>query len=253
MNKREIMLGAVLCASLCLPFAIIKLKDLYTFHHSVSIADTKTQEILAAHPIITSLYEKQYETDKTLHDELVIGSAQIDTQDEQDALKQLQEQFSAQIDQLIQHQVLTADLLEIDAEEEYEPTFGTFSRWGESDILLQQIYRMWEDQDYKSVDYTMDEQTGKITRIEISQQKQMTYTEAQLKELSMRMIRYLELDDIEDWVYTRYGYESSQAKLNVNSTLDDDGETCALRIAVELQGSGGSIRMLDQDIYIIGG
>lgn len=108
----------------------------------------------------------------------------IDTQDEQDALKQLQEQFSAQIDQLIQHQVLTADLLEIDAEEEYEPTFGTFSRWGESDILLQQIYRMWEDQDYKSVDYTMDEQTGKITRIEISQQKQMTYTEAQLKELS---------------------------------------------------------------------
>ena len=130
MNKRAIMLGAVLFASLCLPFAIIKLKDLYTFHHSVSIADTKTQEILAAHPIITSLYEKQYETDKTLHDELVIGSAQIDTQDEQDALKQLQEQFSAQIDQLIQHQVLTADLLEIDAEEEYEPTFGTFFPMG---------------------------------------------------------------------------------------------------------------------------
>ena len=102
---------------------------------------------------------------------------------------------------MIQNKVLSPHLLEITPEQNYTISFGTLTLYPNKDANLDQIYRMWENKNFKSIEYSMDNTTKKIIDIQITQQKKLSYSEKQLQEIALHMIHYLELDDIDDWAY----------------------------------------------------
>ncbi len=62
----------------------------------------------------------------------------------------------------------------------------------------------------------MDGKTHKITSISLTQNHHLDFNQKEIKELLWNMIKYLELDDIDDWNYNQEGYESYQAKLRIS-------------------------------------
>ena len=48
--------------------------------------------------------------------------------------------------------------------------------------------------------------------------------------------RILELDDIDDWVYNQYGYESNKAKLRISCEFEKRVDTNNININVTLLG-----------------
>lgn len=57
------------------------------------------------------------------------------------------------------------------------------------------------------------------------------------------MIEYLELDDVEDWSYNLYGYESQILKLRVYCESNQNYESPNLSIGARLLGLPGSIHI----------
>lgn len=151
---------------------------------------------------------------------------------------------------MIQNKVLSPHLLEITPEQNYTISFGTLTLYPNKDANLDQIYRMWENKNFKSIEYSMDNTTKKIIDIQITQQKKLSYSEKQLQEIALHMIHYLELDDIDDWAYYQSGYESNKAKLRINSGIEYNGETYTFYINVQILGIQRYIPS-NQNAYII--
>ena len=70
-------------------------------------------------------------------------------------------------------------------------------------------------------DFTLDKQTEKILNLEFYRYEVKQYSEQERKEFAWNMIQYLGLDSLKDWTYTRYGYESYQAKVQVYCEVED--------------------------------
>lgn len=247
-----IYLFLILAVSLSLPFLAFGIQDIYTLHNSVSISNSETQETLKKHPIITSIYQKQYNFDQnTLSPvEYSLSNTASYSKEKNAEIEVLKKQFNKEINELIQNKVLSPHLLEITPEQNYTISFGTLTLYPNKDANLDQIYRMWENKNFKSIEYSMDNTTKKIIDIQITQQKKLSYSEKQLQEIALHMIHYLELDDIDDWAYYQSGYESNKAKLRVNSGIEYNGETYTFYINVQILGIQRYIPS-NQNAYII--
>lgn len=246
MNKKKIrILGIVtLVFSLSFPLIVGTVQDYHDINKEHSLEDNQTQEILKNHPIIGNIYQL-YQSGNLTDSRIEYKIRQKDeyTASEQETLFHLQSLFTKEIQQLLQNHVLNASLLEIDPNKDYQADFGTLVTFEtENYYRLEQVLRMWE-KSFKSIDYVMEPKTNKIIGINITQQEKLTLSDEELKTIAWAMIQYLELDDIDDWSYNQYGYESNKAKLRISCTLQKRTELYTFDIDISLLG------ILNQNIY----
>lgn len=238
-SKIRILGTCALIFSLTLPLFVIWIQDYYAFNQKITIDDTQTQEILENHPIISRLYQintLSYSDDTT--ESYVIKLKETYTSSQQQLINQLQSYFNEQVQALIDAQVLNNELLEKNDDEAYTVDFGTLNQIsGDNDYIysLDQVYRM-SDNNYKEIIYSMEPETHKIYEITLNQSDAIEYEEEDLKDMAWNMICYLELDDIDDWNYNQYGYESNVAKLRVSCTMSRYSDQDSLYINVVLLG-----------------
>ncbi len=227
----------ILIISLILPIGISKLLDLKDINKEISLEDNQTQEILKKHPLIVNLYRHQQDYTADSKSETYVVKRKDEYSDtKQKQLLHLQSLFSDEIQKLIDFKILSQQLLEVNNDKKYQVEYGTIKEY-QNTYDLNHIFRMKPDP-YKEIDYYMDADTHKITHIELMQDNPLKYTENELKEITSQMIKYLELDDIDDWVYNQYGYESNQAKLRVSCYIDTRiTDTHILVIEVTLLGA----------------
>lgn len=246
MNKKKIrILGIVtLLFSLSFPLIVGTVQDYHDINKELSLEDNQTQEILKNHPIIGNIYQL-YQSGNLTDSRIEYKIRQKDeyTASEQETLLHLQSLFTKEIQQLLQNHVLNASLLEIDPSKDYQADFGTLVTFEtENFYRLEQVLRMWE-KSFKSIDYVMEPKSNKIIGINITQQEKLTLSDEELKTIAWAMIQYLELDDIDDWSYNQYGYESNKAKLRISCTLQKRTELYTFDIDISLLG------ILNQNIY----
>lgn len=246
MNKKRIRILGIttLVFSLCFPLIVGTVQDYRDINKELSLEDNQTQEILKKHPIIGNIYQIQQSGDLTdSRIEYKIRQKDEYTSSEQETLLRLQSIFTKEIQHLLEKNILNAALLETDLNQEYQADFGTLVTYEtENSYRLEQVLRMWE-QSFKSIDYIMESKTNKIIGINITQQEKLSVSDEQLKKMTWAMIQYLELDDIDDWSYNQYGYESNKAKLRISCTLQKRTELYTLDIEVSLLG------ILNQGLY----
>ena len=213
MNKKKMrVIGSfVLIISLSFPMIIVGFQDFYDINKEISLENSQTEDILKEHPVIEGIY-KFYQNSSTNSQEYVIKRKDEYTVKEQEKLLQLQTLFSGEIEKLMNHKILSHELLE-NEDEKYIADYGTLID-DENAYYLRQVLRMWQDS-FKSFDYQMDPQTHKIIGFSMSQEDNLIMSDNEMKTMAWRMIEYLELDDIDDWVYNQYGYESNKAKLRI--------------------------------------
>lgn len=246
MNKKRIRILGIttLVFSLCFPLIVGTVQDYHDINKELSLEDNQTQEILKKHPIIGNIYQIQKSGD-FIDSRIEYKIRQKDeyTSSEQETLLRLQSIFTKEIQHLLKKNILNATLLETDLNQEYQADFGTLVTYEtENFYRLEQVLRMWE-QSFKSIDYIMESKTNKIIGINITQQEKISVSDEQLKKMTWAMIQYLELDDIDDWSYNQYGYESNKAKLRISCTLQKRTEMYTLDIEVSLLG------ILNQGLY----
>ena len=208
MNKKKMrVIGSfVLIISLSFPMIIVGFQDFYDINKEISLENSQTEDILKEHPVIEGIY-KLYQNSSTNSQEYVIKRKDEYTVKEQEKLLQLQTLFSREIEKLMNHKILSHELLE-NEDEKYIADYGTLID-DENTYYLRQVLRMWQDS-FKSFDYQMDPQTHKIIGFSMSQEDNLIMSDNEMKTMAWRMIEYLELDDIDDWVYNQYGYESNK-------------------------------------------
>lgn len=239
MNKRRIRMLCIslLALSLCFPIIISQIQDYYDIHKISTLEDNQTQDILKNHPIIGKIYEQFQRKDSTSNrHEYVIRSKDDYSAKEQEKIVHLQSLFSKEIQKLIDLNILSTTLLETDPSQPYQADYGRLVTYDSEDFCsLEQILRMDEER-YKTINYEFESETGKIISVTIRQQELISMTDEQLKDIAMNMIKYLELDDIDDWTYNQYGYESNKAKLRISCTMQSRFYRNELSIQVSLLG-----------------
>lgn len=234
MNKKKLrFIGIfILILSLSFPMIIVGLQDFRDINKEMTLENSQTEDILKKHPVIESIYQL-YQNIPEKSEEYVIKRIGEYSEDKQAKLKEFQSYFSEEIQQLINHKVLSQELLE-NFDDEYVADYGTIVTY-ENTYYLRQVLRMWEES-FKSLDFQMDPLTHKIIDFSMSDAKDIVFNDEELKTISWHMIKYLELDDIDDWVYNQYGYESNQAKLRISCEFQKRVGTNQFHISVDLLG-----------------
>lgn len=234
MNKKKVrgFCIFILIISLCFPLILVNILDSRDLNKEISFEDNQTEEILKKHPVIENIY-KLYPNYTDKIEEYVIRRIGEYDQEKQEKLTQYQSLFSKEIQKIIDHKVISHELLE-NFDKKHYVDYGTIYI---SDISydLNQILRMWE-YSYKSFQYQMEPHTKKIINLTISQEKAIHLSDDEIKTISWGMIEYLELDDIDDWSYNQYGYESNKAKLRISCELERRVGTNTITVGVTLLG-----------------
>lgn len=235
MNKKKIrIIGiSILIFSLCLPIVMSLLFDFYDINKEVSLKDNQTEDILKKHPTIEGIYKiNKYSSDEK--EEYVVKRIDEYDKDKQDKLRQYQSLFSQEIQGMLNHKVMSHELLE-NNDNPYKVNYGTIIT-DENDYMLNQILRMGEDS-YKSLSFLMETKTKKIYDFSVDQEKNFTINDEEMKKMAWSMIEYLKLDDIDDWVYNLYGYESNKAKLRVSCEFEKKVDINCIHIGVTMLGT----------------
>lgn len=219
MIKKRILGIFIIIFTLCIPLIVISLQDYYAFNQVISIADNQTQEVLKSHPVISRIYQQVYEYNKDKEESnYVIRQKDEYTEEQQTQLELIQSLYTREIQKLVNKDIIDKEMLEISDQNEVQIDFGSIVD-SQNIYGLNQVYRMLSEDD-KSMHYLMDSKTNKIIDIKLTQQKKFTITKQELKARAWLMIEYLELDDIEDWVYNQDGYESNIAKIRVSCSFE---------------------------------
>ena len=125
MNKKKMrVIGSfVLIISLSFPMIIVGFQDFYDINKEISLENSQTEDILKEHPVIEGIY-KFYQNSSTNSQEYVIKRKDEYTVKEQEKLLQLQTLFSGEIEKLMNHKILSHELLE-NEDEKYIADYGT--------------------------------------------------------------------------------------------------------------------------------
>lgn len=222
--KMRILGSIIIIICLCLPKICIAVEDYYDFHQVTSI-DGDLQDIIEKHPLISNIYQYAYTSEQSEIEDYSVKKIQSYSKEEQETIKNMQSIYGQEIQELIDREILSTEILEND-NQPYQVTFGTLTHEIKNNnqrYILNQIYRINTDND-KIIDFTMDQQTHKIIDFSIRQKKPNNLSQEEIKNLLWLMLDYLELDDIGDWSFLQNSYESYKAKLRItyqNELMDD--------------------------------
>lgn len=235
--KIKIICFLIISLSLAMPYIVVYSIDYYDFSHMKTIETTNLKKIIENHPIVQAVYNDYYSNDYNEDSpQYVVKNKELYSQSVQKRITELQNIFSREIEKLMQYKVIDQDILET-SQNQYPITFGTI--YDQKNPYLDQLLRM--DKDYKNISFSCEKDTEKIDSIMVVDANGKNYTEKQCQNMAWHMIEYLELDDIEDWSYNQYGYESQILKIRVYCQNDQEPESMQLSIGVQLLGTPETI------------
>ena len=216
----------ICCLSVLLPLGIFRLQDGMAADKNVSWTSS-TEDIAGRYPVVASVYANFYQKlDNPIYESYNLSDIAAYPKKQQTQMKEMQDTFSRELNTLVKEEVLPRTWLELKKEEAFAVKFGTLSHSsGKNGIWqLNQVYRINRDMDTMG-EFTLDKQTGRLLNIHFFKDHTEVYGEEKRKELAWNMIRYLGLDSIHDWTYTKYGYESYEAKVQVYCDVEKNGVT----------------------------
>lgn len=224
-NKRIFGIG-VLVISICLPSVVFKAYDYYVFHKEVQWKDASIEhEIKEKHPIIQEIYYKYFD-DTYVDDRDTFSIKRQDeyTKEKRDKFSKIQSLFEKEINRMIQNDVLSYKYFEMEESSQFKLPFGTIG----DDCLedgkydLDMTFRIPVD---NCMMFIYNKKTSLITDFFISNRYINNLKEKDIRKMLHGYLTYLNLDDIEDWKWTQYGYESSLAKLQLyyRQDINEDG------------------------------
>lgn len=227
MNRKTYgILGVILLLTLWFPRFLFFLQDHVTLNKSYALQDTtSSHDLMETYPVISEIYADFYDGSSPGEKGETYDLTDISTYEKemQEKLKERIQDMEQAITDLITANVFTPDIL-LQSESQYEISFGTLSAFSSlsSSNRLTQTFSI--DREYvRSSDFNYLINSNKITSIHITNERISGISEKQQKEMAHAMISYLGLADIEDWTATEYGYESYQAKLQINCDVTTYG------------------------------
>lgn len=172
--------------------------------------------LIKKHPIISSIYQEFYSSVDHGYFHYDYTDISIYNKDEHVKLKQIKEDLEKEIKSFLSHQVIKPAYLN-QKEDTYTISFGSlYSRLDQKEkaFYLDQIFSL-NDAGSNSITWNFLTDVKKIYGISITQETMKLPSENDQKEIAWAFISYLGLDDLDDWNYTAYGYESYASKLQV--------------------------------------
>lgn len=227
MNRKTYgFLGVILLLTLWFPWLLFLLQDQFTLNRSYALQDTaSSHDLMETYPVIAQIYADFYDGAPPYEKEGQYDLTDISTYEKeiQETLKEHIQAMELAITDLILANVITPNIL-LQSNSQYEISFGTLSAFSSlsNSSYLTQTFSI--DGEYvRSSDFHYLINSNKITSIHITNEKISRISEKQQKEMAKAMISYLGLEDIEDWTATEYGFESYQAKLQINCDVTTYG------------------------------
>ncbi|MFR1599611.1 MAG: hypothetical protein ACLSUR_17570 [Coprobacillus cateniformis] len=216
MKTKFICLLVVLFTILC-PLMMFEIQDYIDQSRSYAMPDTSIDDLLIKkHPIISSVYQEFYSS--VQHDYFTYNYTDISiyNKDEQDKLKQIKKDLEKEINSVLSYHVIKPAYLN-QKEDTYSIHFGSlYSHLDKQEkaYYLEQIFSLNETGS-NSVTWNFLNDVKKIYGITITQETMKIPSQKDQKDIAWAFISYLGLDDLDDWNYTAYGYESYASKLQV--------------------------------------
>lgn len=187
-----------LCLGVCslsvlLPLGIFYIQDSVAVDKDI-VWQSSTEDIAKNYPVVSRVYANFYQGNETMMDNesFHLSDMSAYTEKQQSQLTEVKKKYSRE---------------------------------------LNQVYRLNTANDNIG-DFTLDKQTEKILNLEFYRHEVKQYSEQERKEFAWNMIQYLGLDSLKDWTYTRYGYESYQAKVQVYCEVENLGDSSRFTMGI---------------------
>lgn len=234
MKTKIVLLLLGILITLLFPLLLFQMQDNIDMHSTKYESSEDFHEITETYPIISAIYSDAYENHSDyLLEEYDISALHTYDSALQEELTKRKDAFEQQIHALLEYKVLSDTNFPME-EAPYTINYGKLSFSLDSSFTtnLQQVVSM-EYPYVHSQYFTYTTQADKITSIYLSNALLKELSEEDCKKIAWSMVQYLGLEDIKDWNYLNYGYESYQAKLQVycEKVANVDGYA-SLRIGV---------------------
>lgn len=217
-------------SSLFLPLLYFQMvdQDSLTRNHSW-IGKQNDKDLLEKYTILNSLYTSFYSEE--IRNDYNITDTSSYTTEEINNIKEVLSSYETEVMMLINQAIVPYEYLELNEDEPYAITFGTLqlSKKEYGMHHLNQIFHMNNDI-VKEAEFTLDQQTKKITSIMIVNPQVVSYSQEQTKSLLWKFITYLGLNEIDDWNFNKQSYESYRARLQIYLNVQDNGATKIMTI-----------------------
>lgn len=216
MKTKIVLLLLGILITLLFPLLLFQMQDNIDMHSTKYESSEDFHQITETYPIISAIYTDVYENHSDyLSEEYDISALDIFEPDQQEELIKRKDAFEQQINALLEYKVLSDTNFPME-EAPYKINYGklSFSLNSSFTMNLQQVVSL-EYPYIHSQYFTYTTQANKITSIYLSNALLRELSEEDCKKIAWSMVQYLGLEDIKDWNYLSYGYESYQAKLQV--------------------------------------
>lgn len=225
-RKTYLILGVILLLSIMFPWCLFQLQDHFTLHRSYAMHNTtSSHDLMETYPIIAEIYADFYDDVSPGNKGGQYQLSELDSYDEQvqEKLRNRISTMEQAITDMVTANVLTPVILNQNSSQ-YEIHFGTLTAFSSTSksCTLEQTFSIDGDH-VRSSEFNYVTNSHKIIKARIYNEAISSISEKQQKEMAKAMISYLGLEDIDDWTATDHGYESYQAKLQINCDVNQYG------------------------------
>lgn len=219
-RKTYLFLPLILFLTFFIPLFIFYLQDCHDLQKTYYFDQIYiTSDIAEKYPIISEIYASFYTRgeETSLYNQYLIDFSSANDE-EKKTYADIKTSYEQEISSLIKNKVLSTSLAN-SPDENYTIDFGLLTSQNRHLYNLTQIFSM-QDNKVISANYELLSESKKISSIRISNPAVNSLNQ---QNMAWAMITYLGLDSIEDWSYTKNGYESYMAKLQVYCDVLDYG------------------------------
>lgn len=219
MKTKIICLLVVLFTVLC-PLITFEIQDYIDQNRNYAMPDTSIDDtLLKNHPVISSVYHEFYSSDPS--DYFIYDYTDISVYDPnvQKKLMDMKKMYETELNTLLDFKVIQPAYLHQN-DSHFTLDFGSlYTRFdkGQNAFTLSQIYRI-HNQGSESADFVFLKDVQKISKLSIYGTLSVKSLD-ELKEIAWAYIQYLGLNDLDDWQFGTYGFESYAAKIQVYCDL----------------------------------
>ena len=223
--KIKIVCLLMMVLTILCPLLLFQVQDYMDQTKSYAMPHTSIDDIvLKKHPIIASIYNEFYSSVDNDYFNYDYTDISVYDKDIQEKLIDMKKIYEEEINALLTYKVLKPEELQL-SDQHFTLNFGylnTRFKKNQNVFPLSQIYEIRKDGS-ESANFILLKDVHKISKLSIY--RTMTpKTPEELKAITWAYIQYLGLEDLDDWQYTAYGYESYSAKIQVYCDMSQVGE-----------------------------
>lgn len=215
MKTKIICLLVVLFTILC-PLMMFEIQDYIDQSRSYAMPDTSIDDtLLKNHPVISSVYHEFYSSDPSNYFIYDYTDISVYDSDVQKKLIDMKKIYETEMNTLLDFKVIQPTYLHQNNDHftlDFGSLYTSFDK-GQNAFALSQIYRI-HNQGSESADFVLLKDVKKISKLSFYGTLPVKSLD-ELKDIVWAYIQYLGLDDLDDWQFGTYGFESYAAKIQI--------------------------------------